>query len=325
MTIAPTGRSAGLWARFFAWVIDYILLLFFALSAGFVSQKYPFVRFITPILSMLYAPVMVWKFGATVGKMICHIRVVDAVTAKPLDFGKAFMREIVGKFVSGIVLNLGYLWVLIDPQEQAWHDKIAGTRVVMVGSDGAVISGDHKASGVGKTRKVLFWGILACSILSAIILPLFVLTYLFAFRPVEINGNAMTPTYQDNQFILTSRSAYATSEPKRGDVVIYRSPQNAEVDWIKRIVGLPGERIRIEQGKVFINGNELDESSYLAPGTVTLPGSALQEGADVLIPGGQFVVLGDNRTKSADSREYGFLRSDHIEGKALMCYWHCTK
>lgn len=268
---------------------------------------------------------MLWRFGATLGKMICHIRVVEVGTSATLSLGKALLREIIGKPLSSLFLYLGYLWILIDPQGRSWHDKIAGTHVVYTSEDGSIDTNVNSVPNVSRARKVLFWMLLTLFVITSLILPALTLAYLFALRPVEVTGSAMAPAYLDKQYILTSRSAYRSAEPMRGDVVIHKSPQNSEVDWIKRIVGLPGERIMISGGIVYINGLPLNESIYLSAGTVTSPGKYMQEGADVLIPEDHYVVLGDNRAKSADSREYGFVSVTAIEGKALMCYWNCGK
>lgn len=318
-------RSSGLWSRFFAAIIDYILLVFFSAVGLFAGEPYPAVRIVITILSMLYAPLMLWRFGATFGKMICHIRVVEVGTSATLGFGKALLREIIGKPLSALFFYLGYLWILIDPQGRSWHDKIAGTHVVYTSEDPSIDTDTSSAPIVSRTRKVLFWMLLTVFAITSLILPALTLAYLFVLRPVEVTGSAMAPAYLDKQYILTSRIAYRSSEPMRGDVVIHKSPQNSEVVWIKRIVGLPGERIMISGGIVHINGSPLDESTYLPAGTVTSPGKFMQEGADVLIPEDHYVVLGDNRANSADSREYGFVSETAIEGKALMCYRNCRK
>lgn len=151
-------------------------------------------------------------------------------------------------------------------------------------------------------------------------LSIFVVVYLFLFQPHEVKGSSMEPSFSNNEYILTDKISYRFSGPKRGDVVIFKSPKNPDVDYIKRIIGLPSERIKIERGNVFVNGEILNET-YINPPTNLFPGSILSEGKEIVIPEGKYFVLGDNRLHSSDSREFGPIGEDLIIGKAFMRYW----
>src|SRR3989344_1086116 len=94
-------------------------------------------------------------------------------------------------------------------------------------------------------------------------LSIFVVVYLFLVQPHEVKGSSMEPNFHNNEYILTDKISYRLHEPQRGDVVIFKSPKNQEVDYIKRVIGLSGERVKVTGGSVYINGVKLDEP-YLA-------------------------------------------------------------
>src|SRR4030043_577383 len=87
-----------------------------------------------------------------------------------------------------------------------------------------------------------------------VILAIMVMIYLFIMAPQEINGQSMDPTFHNGEYILTNKVEYKFTDPKRGDVVIFKSPRNKEIDYIKRVIALPGETIRLSANNYFING-----------------------------------------------------------------------
>src|SRR3989338_3180540 len=97
-------------------------------------------------------------------------------------------------------------------------------------------------------------------------LSVFVVIYLFLVQPHEVKGSSMEPSFQNNEYIITDKISYRFAEPKRGDVVIFKAPVNPDVDYIKRIIGLSGDKVMISNGNVFINGNVIKEA-YLADTT----------------------------------------------------------
>lgn len=134
----------------------------------------------------------------------------------------------------------------------------------------------------------------------------------------------MIPNFPDGEYLLTDKVTYRFNEPKRGDVVVFEAPTNNGDEFIKRIVGLPGNKVSIKNGFVFINGEKLTES-YLSNEIYTSAGSFSQEGKDVLVPENEFFVLGDNRPHSSDSRAFGFIGKDKITGRAWFIYWPLQK
>ncbi len=153
-----------------------------------------------------------------------------------------------------------------------------------------------------------------------VFLAVLVMIYLFIMAPQEINGASMEPNFHNGEYILTNKVLYKFRDPQRGDVVIFKSPRNKEIDYIKRVIGLPGDTVRLEKSAFFINGQMLMEP-YLAPDTVTFGGSYLQEGEDIIVPPGTYFVVGDNRPHSSDSREFGPIVKEDFIGVAFLRYW----
>jgi signal peptidase I len=150
---------------------------------------------------------------------------------------------------------------------------------------------------------------------------IFVIVYFFLFRPFQVNGQSMFPNYHDGEYILTNLVSLHLSSLKRGDVVVFQAPVDAEKDFIKRVIGLPGETVALKDGSVYIDGKRLDESDYLPPDFKTFAGSFLAEGQTVTVPEGKYFVLGDNRNFSSDSREWGYVTREKVIGKSFFVYW----
>lgn len=155
-------------------------------------------------------------------------------------------------------------------------------------------------------------------------MAIFVVVYFFLVQPHQVTGNSMLPNFEDGEYILTDKISYHFHQPKRGDIVVFKAPKNQQKDFIKRIVGLPGETIKLEKGKVFINGEKISEV-YLSPNGITLPKSLISEGQEALVPLDEYFVLGDNRQHSSDSRDWGTVPKSSIIGKAWLRYWPINK
>lgn len=153
-----------------------------------------------------------------------------------------------------------------------------------------------------------------------IALAVFVVLYQFVAQPHQVRGASMEPNFYDQEYILTEKVSYRFNPPQRGDVIVFKYPQNPDFDYIKRIIALPGEEISIRAGNVYINGQKLDEG-YLPPNILTNGHSFLPEGKSFAVPPGQYIVFGDNRTRSSDSREWGTVPYDLVIGKAFFVYW----
>lgn len=151
-------------------------------------------------------------------------------------------------------------------------------------------------------------------------LSIFVVVYLFVVQPHEVKGSSMEPNFHNNEYILTDKISYKFGPPQRGDVVIFKAPTNPDIDYIKRVIALSGERVKVVKGDVYVNGQKLPEP-YLREPTQLFPGSALKEGEEIIIPDDYLFVLGDNRPHSSDSREFGPIPKRLIIGRAFLRYW----
>lgn len=145
----------------------------------------------------------------------------------------------------------------------------------------------------------------------------------FAVQPFIVDGESMMPTYVNNEYILAEKVSYMTGKPERGDVIVFRYPGNPNVSYIKRIIGLPGETVKIENDTVTVyndkhpNGVAISEK-YLAGDTLTLA-EGTQNGAYLVkIPDNEYFVMGDNRQHSSDSREWGLLPRTNVIGRAWL-------
>ncbi len=150
----------------------------------------------------------------------------------------------------------------------------------------------------------------------AIILPV----RYFLIKPFYVSGASMVPTYYDGEYLIVDEISYRFNPPSRGEVVVFKYPQDPKQFFIKRIVGLPGERVIVEDGKVVIYNAENPEGlefkePYLSNGMVTPPND------DVTLIDGEFYVLGDNRNKSLDSRRFGPLTMKEIVGRTWLRGW----
>ena len=158
----------------------------------------------------------------------------------------------------------------------------------------------------------------------AIAVAAFLVVYFLIARPFQVSGDSMFPTYQDHEYIFTNLITPRFGTLKYGDVIVFLAPPSSHEsgkDFIKRIIGAPGDTIMLEEGKVVKNGSILDESEYLRSDVRTYGGNFLGEKNEVTVPEGYYFVLGDNRMFSSDSREWGFLSKQSVIGKSFFVYW----
>ena len=151
-------------------------------------------------------------------------------------------------------------------------------------------------------------------------LAIFVVIYLFLVQPHQVKGNSMVPNFIDGEYILTDKISYRLNPPEHGDVIVFKAPSDHEVDYIKRVIGKPGDVIRVSEGSVYLN-NETLEESFLPPDYVTNPGIFARSDEDLIVPPDEYFVLGDNRSHSSDSREWGFVPKKNIIGSSFFTYW----
>ncbi len=141
----------------------------------------------------------------------------------------------------------------------------------------------------------------------------------------RVEGPSMRPTLASGQFLWVNKAAYfqwngeyVLGGPQRGDIAVLHSPDASDdVDLIKRIIGMPGDRLRVQQGEVFINGQPLDEPYIRLHATYNYP----SEGGEVVVPRAEYFVLGDNRANSRDSHFGWFVPAANLIGRAWITYW----
>jgi len=156
-------------------------------------------------------------------------------------------------------------------------------------------------------------------------LAIFFVIYIFIVQPHQVNGHSMDPNLRTGEYLLTEKISYRFGQPQRGDVIVFKAPLNACIgdncDYIKRIIGLPGETVKIANGKVYVNGEVLDESKYLSDSVITGAADYTAGDKEVVLGEGQYFVCGDNRQQSSDSRYWGPIEESSIIGRAFFSYW----
>ncbi len=131
----------------------------------------------------------------------------------------------------------------------------------------------------------------------------------------RIDGDSMEPTMHDGQYVIISKMSYRLGDPERGDVIVFRYPRGPERDFIKRIIGLPGDTVEVRDGTVLVNGDPLEEDYIASPPAYE---NTWKVGA------GEYFVLGDNRNNSSDSHTWGMLPAGNVIGRAWITYWPPT-
>ncbi len=135
----------------------------------------------------------------------------------------------------------------------------------------------------------------------------------FAVQGFRTDGQSMEPNFHTNEYVLVNKVAYLLQQPQRGDVVVFHYPLDIHKDFIKRMIGLPGDLIRVTNTSVSINGQTIQEPYIRVPFNF--------ESNSWKLGPGQFFVMGDNRDNSLDSRSWGPLDRSYIIGKVIVAYW----
>lgn len=159
---------------------------------------------------------------------------------------------------------------------------------------------------------------LAFSVLIAVVLIVFI------YQPVKVEGTSMYPTLQDDERIFINKFTYrfGLAPIARGDTVVFWYPQDPSKSYIKRVIGVPGDRIRVEGGDVYVNGQLLQEA-YVTP--LNRDSVSWKDGEEQIVPRDRYFVLGDHRNSSSDSRSWGYVPRDNIYGRAVFAYWPFTR
>jgi len=160
------------------------------------------------------------------------------------------------------------------------------------------------------------WEVIKIVVLaSLIVIPI----RLFIFQPFFVKGQSMEPNFENGDYLIVDELSYRFKDPQRGEVVVFKYPNDISQRYIKRIIGLPGETIEIKDGKIEVFNQQsekvLKETSYLPQGTFT------SGDMSIILKEGEYFVLGDNRFASADSRRWGPLPQKDIIGRVFFRAW----
>jgi signal peptidase I len=142
---------------------------------------------------------------------------------------------------------------------------------------------------------------------------------IFLYQPVKVEGTSMMPGLEDQERIFVNKFVYRWEPIQRGDIVVFRYPRDTSKSYIKRVIGVAGDRVRIENGQVYVNDQALEEDY------VPSEYADARSYAEVTVPTHSYFVLGDHRTMSNDSRDFGPVNERYIYGKAVFGYWPMEK
>ncbi len=142
---------------------------------------------------------------------------------------------------------------------------------------------------------------------------------IFLYQPVKVEGTSMMPGLDDQERIFINKFVYRLEPIQRGDIVVFRYPRDPSKSYIKRVIGMPGDRIRIDEGRVILNGKILEEPY------VPEDFEDLRSSPETVVPPQSYFVLGDHRSMSNDSRDFGPVEQKYISGKAVFVYWPVDK
>ena len=153
---------------------------------------------------------------------------------------------------------------------------------------------------------------------------IFVVVYLFIMQPNQVKGPSMLPTFESGEYIFTSKVTYKFRPMERGDVVVFRSPKNPDQEYIKRIIGLPGDQVRIDTGRVYVNEKQVNES-YISSTTTLFEGGALLNNVPITVGDDELFGMGDNRPHSSDSRKFVTIQTSSLIGHVYYRYYKKTR
>jgi signal peptidase I len=161
------------------------------------------------------------------------------------------------------------------------------------------------------------------SLVWAVALAMAIRTFIMA--PFKIPSGSMRPTLIEGDRILVSKFIYRFRQPQRGDVVVFRYPEDPKRPFIKRLVGVGGDAVELRDGKIFVNGKPLLDNDIFTSNRYYNQGPYGQEGHEIRVPEGAYFVLGDNSLSSHDSRFWGYVPKKLVIGQAMCIFWPLTR
>lgn len=144
---------------------------------------------------------------------------------------------------------------------------------------------------------------------------------IFILQPFIVEGPSMDPNFQDKEAIMVDKLSFHLRDPERGEVIIFKAPPQPTDDYIKRLIAFPGETVTIDQGKVYINGDILNEQYLSDSGQIPADTPYFQK----IVGPNEYFVMGDNRPESSDSRSWGTVPEDFLIGRAILAVYPFDK
>jgi signal peptidase I len=169
---------------------------------------------------------------------------------------------------------------------------------------------DAPETGVGPRGSIRFW---MRDVVVSVSVSAFII--IFLYQPVRVEGTSMLPMLQDQDRLFINKMAYRVGEIHRGDVVVFLYPRDHEKSYIKRVIALPGDDLRIDHGQVYVNGGKVAEKY------VPKRFADDRSQPEMTVPANEYFVMGDHRSISSDSRDFGPVDRELIYGKAAFVYW----
>jgi signal peptidase I len=188
----------------------------------------------------------------------------------------------------------------------------------MSASEAAVVAAPLSAApAAGPPPRTLRWELWLRDLFISLAIAAFII--IFIYQPVKVEGTSMMPSLADHERIFVNKFVYRLEPIERGDIVVFKYPRDPSQSYIKRVIGVAGDRIHIDGGQVYVNDQPLDED-YVPPAYTDV--QSLQE---MVVPAQSYFVLGDHRNMSRDSRDFGPVNQSYIYGKAVFGYWPMDK
>jgi len=153
------------------------------------------------------------------------------------------------------------------------------------------------------------------TVISAGVIAFIIIT--FIGQVTVVRGASMEPTLHNNERLIANKISYRFESPKRSEIIIFKPPLEIKRNYIKRIIGIPGDKIEIIKGEIYLNDNKLEDNYVKYKSYEDIPA--------LVVPENSFFVLGDNRSNSSDSRYWGFVSRKNVVGKAWLVFWPLNK
>lgn len=189
------------------------------------------------------------------------------------------------------------------------QDLQENTETTLPGEQGAVSAGPAQRK-AGEGRALRLW---LRDMVISLLASFFIITFLY--QPVKVEGTSMLPRLEDQDRLFINKFVYHFEKISRGDVVVFYYPRDPEKSYIKRVIALPGDKLRVDDGEVYVNGSHIPEP--YVPERFRDARSVDEQ----VIPRGEYFVMGDHRSISSDSRDFGPVDRELIYGKAAFIYW----